>query len=121
MIAEAEADADADAAKACGVGGGPKLLGSISSCFDSYMARAARPAAPLRGRLAPGPNGNHLPHMATTFHIRQAVRPLGVPPHPAHDPSALLRGTPHGLFAPTVDCSAPHTLFPPEGAIGNYI
>ena len=59
----------------------------------------------------------HLPHMATTFHIWQAVRPLGVPPHPAHDPSALLRGAPHGLCAPTVDCSAPLTLFPTESAI----
>jgi len=73
MIAEAEADADADAAKTSGVGGGPKLLGSISSCFDSYMARAARAAASLRGRLTPGPNGNHLANMATAFLTWQGI------------------------------------------------
>ena len=73
MIAEAEADADADAAKTSGVGGGPKLLGSISSCFDSYMARAARAAASLRGRLTPGQNGNHLPDMATAFLTWQGI------------------------------------------------
>ena len=73
MIAEAEADADADAAKTSGVGGGPKLLGSISSCFDSYMARAARAAASLRGRLTPGPDGNHLANMATAFLTWQGI------------------------------------------------
>ena len=66
----------------------------------------------------------HLPHMATTFLIWQAVRShLGVPPsaHPAHDPSALLRGhpAPHGLVAPPADCSSAHTgVFPSESTLG---